>query len=464
MSQYDNLKTIVERIDAIFGEIKEHLDFVNDFLKNSNGLHIADDFSALNKSLKKARTLLNRLRQCFEQEGNSKTDAVAVIRHDLRNVLSAVIGFSELIMEETKKSSSSADIRQSFMRVTELSQQLLVLLDQINVTTTPAAKSAQSSNTEMTTAQQLEETRQLLIAAIESIEEGVAIFDANDHLKQCNQQFRNFYPAVASLGSSGFTYESFLREGWRLGNFQEERRKGLEEIHPTSHKEEQEKWITRHLSLHQNPQQPYQILLKSGQWIEINEHRIPGGGLVAIHRDISQEKLQENQLKFLAHHDPLTGLVNRSFFERQLHDILNESEQRKSKFAVIVFNIDNFKTINDTFGHDFGDYILVSAAQKFKGSLRGNDLVARIGGDEFAAILENVTDIKKVEEIAQRCVNQVGMTIERDGQPMTISISLGVALFPDNGKTIKDLFKESEEAVSTVKKEGKGHYRFAELG
>lgn len=452
---------IIRQIDHLFEEIKQQISAIDGTLNENVVLNTQDDFESLKKSLKKSRTLLNRLYRSQENNNSTNTESLA-IRHDLRNVLSAVIGFSELLTEETKTTAAKSSIRECFTSVIRLCQQLLELVDQLNVEDTHEA--SPPTTPDATTSKQLEETQQLLITVIESIEEGIAIFDNNDHLTHSNQQFRNFYPSVASLGSTGFTYEAFLRENWRFETYREERRKSLQDIHQTTDKEEQENWITRYLSYHQNPQQPYHLLLQSGQWIEIIEHRISGGGVVALHSDISQEKIKENQLKFLAHHDPLTGLVNRKFFERQVHEILNQSEQRKSKFALVVLNIDGFRYINDTFGHDFGDYILSNVAQKFKSSLRENDLAGRIGDDVFATVLENVTDLKKVEEIAQRCLDQISMTIERDGQPMTISVSMGISLFPEHGKDIKELFRKTEEAIAIVKKEGKGHYRFAKAG
>lgn len=459
MSKHENNKemAIVDQIELLYGELNKQMILSEETLQPSVGIHTLEDFNSLKKSLKKVRMLLHRLYRCLEQSNDGQADAISKIRHDLRNVLSAVIGFSELIMEETKESLTKSVIHASFTQVTRFSQQLLELLDQV-------MRQETRNIPDSTLSAQLEETQHLFVAAIESIEEGMAIFDKNDQLTHCNQQFRNFYPSVESLGYIGFTFEEFLRENWRLETYQEERRKSLHNLHPTSHKEDQEKWITRHLSYHQNPQQPYQILLKSGQWVEIIERRISGGGLVSVHRDISQEKMREKQLQYLAHHDPLTGLVNRNFFERQLHDVLMQHQLSKSKFAIVVLNIDDFKAINDTYGHDFGDYILSSAAQKFKTTMRGNDMVGRIGDDEFAAVLEDATDIEKVKEIAQRCIDNVNMTIERDGQSMTISISMGIALFPDHGNDIKELFRKAEEAIAIVKKEGKGHYRFAKAG
>lgn len=308
---------------------------------------------------------------------------------------------------------------------------------------------------------EMDELRQQLSKAIESIDEGFAIFDAKDRLITCNDTFKTLYPGVESLGNGGFTYEDLLRENIKLGVYRTDRRHSQKTSDSYIKPDEVNDWVRLRLSYYNNANKPYAQLLTSGKWIEVIENKIPGGGTVAIHKDISESRKREEALNYLATHDPLTGLANRTLFDTKLSKTIENAEKSKTLFGIIFFDLDHFKKVNDTLGHEFGDFLLVQVANHLKKCTREEDVVARLGGDEFAAIIENIDSIEPLEVIAKRCLDAIGTSITRDGKTAHFGVSIGIASYPTNGDTIREILNRADEAMYAAKKTGKGTYRFA---
>lgn len=299
----------------------------------------------------------------------------------------------------------------------------------------------------------LQEAQDRLNAAIESIDEGFAVFDEQDVLISCNARFLEMYPATQKLGKRGFTYEQFLRTNLEHGTFLLQRR-GV-------HGDDPEDWIQQHLSYHHSPGRPHAVLLSSKKWVEILEKPTPDGGIVAVHKDISEGKQKEETLEFLATHDPLTGLANRTLYEEYLNEILGQSLKDKSLFAVVFFDLDGFKQVNDTLGHDFGDQVLNYVAIQLTHALRDRDLLARIGGDEFAAVLTDFDTVSNLESIVKRCLDAVGTSLTLNDKTASFGVSIGYAVYPTHGQDKDTLLKKADEAMYAAKKAGKGTYRIA---
>ena len=314
---------------------------------------------------------------------------------------------------------------------------------------------------EQSTLEQLNEARSRLSTAIESIEEGFAVFDANDRMISYNNSFREMYPSIEVLGGLGFTYEEFLRENIRQNIYQIERRKSQRADGNCLNPKEIDDWISLKLSYHKSTHKTYNLLLTSGVWIEVIENTIPGGGTVVIHKDISEGKKKEERLEYLALHDSLTGLANRKKFDTILEETFYKSHETKESFGIVFFDLDGFKQVNDTLGHDFGDFLLQTVAKKLTESVRNTDLVARLGGDEFAAIITDVKEKSELEHVAQRCLKAIGTSAERDGQQASFGVSIGISIYPDNSSELKELLQKADEAMYEAKNSGKGTYRFA---
>lgn len=224
---------------------------------------------------------------------------------------------------------------------------------------------------EKTFTKKLETAQRQLEAGIESIEEGFAIFDDQDRLVKYNEPFKTMYPELFTLESKDISYDTFLRENLANGTFSPDRRL----------KESPKDWLHRHKSWHQEPSTPLlERVIPLNIWVEIQEYKTPDGGTVSIHKDITKRKEEEDRLSQLALYDSLTNLANRSLFERTLQEVFKASEESETFFSILYLDLDGFKNVNDTLGHEFGDKILVSVAQRIQTAIRSKDLAARLGG------------------------------------------------------------------------------------
>lgn len=170
------------------------------------------------------------------------------------------------------------------------------------------------------------------------------------------------------------------------------------------------------------------------------------------------------ELQKLAYFDALTGLANRRMFTRNVERLLTSTERQAPAFALILVDLDRFKIVNDTMGHDAGDALLVEAAGRLVASVRENDSVARLGGDEFAILLSGHIDTRSLEVLCGRVIGAVAAPILFAGSTIETSASLGVALFPDNGQTQDELYKAADLALYAAKRGGRSTWRmFSDL-
>ncbi|MDN7242421.1 GGDEF domain-containing protein [Planococcus sp. N028] len=172
--------------------------------------------------------------------------------------------------------------------------------------------------------------------------------------------------------------------------------------------------------------------------------------------------ISETRLQFLAYHDLLTGLANRALFEEMLKQAVSDAKLYGSSFAVMFLDLDNFKKINDTMGHDAGDQLLILIADRLKESTRKNDVVARLGGDEFTILIRDVSSPQNTAVIAEKILRSLSLPHLVNGEKITSSPSIGIALYPLNGTTPAALLKKADMAMYQVKDNGKGHYQLFE--
>lgn len=165
----------------------------------------------------------------------------------------------------------------------------------------------------------------------------------------------------------------------------------------------------------------------------------------------------QRKMNWLALHDSLTGLVNRSLFIDRLIQYCNDSSRYDSSFALIYIDLDRFKYINDTFGHDAGDFLLKEFSRRITSQLRASDTAARLGGDEFAVILPN-TGEAKAHLVASRLVNILSGSVEWHDKFLPISASIGLACYPSNAKSHQEIMREADFALYQSKRNGRGQY------
>jgi diguanylate cyclase (GGDEF)-like protein/PAS domain S-box-containing protein len=183
-------------------------------------------------------------------------------------------------------------------------------------------------------------------------------------------------------------------------------------------------------------------------------------GYVAIFSDITELKQAEQRLADMAHHDPLTGLANRILFNDRLGSALAHARRHGSRVALLMLDLDNFKQVNDTCGHDTGDALLQEVALRLQADVREEDTVARLGGDEFAILFTSLKNDGDIALIAQKLVERIAQPINVLGRAMDVSTSIGVSIFPDDAEDDKGLFKAADVALYDVKARGRNAYAF----
>jgi diguanylate cyclase (GGDEF)-like protein/PAS domain S-box-containing protein len=182
-------------------------------------------------------------------------------------------------------------------------------------------------------------------------------------------------------------------------------------------------------------------------------------GSVLIHEDITAQREAEGQLAFLAERDPLTGLYNRRRFERELADKIEDAMRAKQKLALFFFDMDEFKSVNDLFGHRMGDTVLMQVAGEIRSHLRKNEFFARIGGDEFALLVSDVSEAS-LRALAERLMQVIsGMSFALGEVKLSLTSSLGIALFPDHAANPQELIAHADAAMYQAKDAGKNIWR-----
>ncbi|MFK8051148.1 MAG: diguanylate cyclase [Halioglobus sp.] len=197
---------------------------------------------------------------------------------------------------------------------------------------------------------------------------------------------------------------------------------------------------------------------------------------IGIFQDISERKQAEEELHRMAFYDVLTGLPNRRLFQEHVERALDLAKRRGVHCAICVMDLDGFKRINDTLGHKVGDLLLKEISHRLNGLLRKTDLVAyeastdalasqnqiaRLGGDEFILLLTELDDANSVQRVAERVLKEVAQPYTVDNAELTITCSIGIALYPENGATLDELMTDADTAMYQAKQAGKNNYAFA---
>jgi diguanylate cyclase (GGDEF)-like protein/PAS domain S-box-containing protein len=294
----------------------------------------------------------------------------------------------------------------------------------------------------------LGQQRILLDTALENMSQGLAMFDADGRLTLCNERYARMtgLPYAAVQGQS--LLELFkLRKA--AGDFSEDPQEVFARI-------------LADVRLGKSAMRVMHTL--KGRSIRIIEEPMIGGGWVATLEDITAWREAQEKLAYLAHHDPLTSLPNRTKFREDLEQTLR-LVNRDGRVAVLCLDLDHFKEINDSLGHPIGDDLLKDVACRLRTSVREGDTVARLGGDEFAIVQAGI-DLQASESssLAERLVEILGAPYDIQGHQLNIGVSIGIAFAPNDGEDPDQLLKNADMALYRAKEDGRGTYRFFEPG
>jgi len=196
----------------------------------------------------------------------------------------------------------------------------------------------------------------------------------------------------------------------------------------------------------------------------VNLHYDPQGELTFINsigRDITKRKESEHLLEYLATHDSLTGLPNRSLFYDRLRHALLLAKRSNRYIAVMFIDLDDFKSVNDAFGHEMGDQVLKRVAKTLTNCVRESDTVARLSGDEFTLAVENIIKPEDPAAIAHKILSELSEPIREDEQQITITASIGISIYPTDGEDENSLLKKADAAMYQVKKNSKNNFHFS---
>lgn len=190
--------------------------------------------------------------------------------------------------------------------------------------------------------------------------------------------------------------------------------------------------------------------------------------LVFVYDDLTQRLVKQRQqeqekLAYIANHDGLTALANRSLFDKKLNEAIHRADRIKINVALLLIDLNKFKPINDSYGHDFGDAILRHVSQQINSTLRLDDFAARIGGDEFAVIVQGDCSERSIKCLVDRLSTNIARPVSIENQDLSVSASIGVALYPEQTHNVVHLRKAADMAMYTAKARSKSYVMFDEL-
>lgn len=275
----------------------------------------------------------------------------------------------------------------------------------------------------------------LLRFALEFMPVGFCLFDKHDRLQLCNQQYLDIWGLPLHLAQRGTSYKTIFAKS-----------------HGTELK------VARSKPLGTSGENRREFLTQNRNVIEVHVHLLPDGAVVALHENVTERRRDEAQIAYFASHDTLTNLANRA----KLYEALTEAfaRENQAEIALIYIDLDNFKKINDTYGHPAGDVLLQNVAGRLRECCRESDLVARLGGDEFAIVVTAFNQPEYVRDLSHRIVKSLSTSIEIYNTQVQASASIGVSMSPIDGINSEELSRKADMALYQAKSDGKGKFCF----
>lgn len=294
--------------------------------------------------------------------------------------------------------------------------------------------------------EELSEQYRRFDAALNNMSQGLCMLDASLHVIVCNRRYIEMYGLSPDIVKPGVSMREIMEHSCDLG------------IHPdtTAAKlyadyverlREGEHTLHRHLS--------------DGRIIKLNHKRMEHGGWVVTYEDVTERHKAQARVAHMAQHDSLTDLPNRTLFREKMGEGLNQVAIAGGAMAVLCFDLDNFKTVNDRLGHAAGDRLLRWVAARLKENVGEHDTVARLGGDEFA-VLQRGPQPQSAERLARQLVEIIGHPPPLENQSIHVGVSVGIAIAPDHGLDTDELMKCADLALYQAKAKGRGAYQLFE--
>jgi len=283
--------------------------------------------------------------------------------------------------------------------------------------------------------------------AINNMSQGLCFFDAAHRLIVCNDRYIEMYDLPPDRVGPGTSLTEIVDMRFEAGSF------------PAMSRDEYLHW-RKNVAVSAKPTESI-VELRNGRTFKIRHRPMPDFGWVATHEDITEQRQSEIKIEHMAHHDSLTDLANRVLLNERLEHAIGRINGEEM-VAVHHLDLDQFKAVNDTFGHPAGDKLLKIVADRLRGLVRGTDTVARMGGDEFVIVQSPIADPADATSLAQRVIKLMGEPYDIDGQQAIIGASVGIAVGPGDGLSADKLLRNADLALYRAKGDGRGTFRFFE--
>ncbi|SDG33613.1 diguanylate cyclase (GGDEF) domain-containing protein [Pelagibacterium luteolum] len=286
-------------------------------------------------------------------------------------------------------------------------------------------------------------------AAVDNMAHGLCMIDAEHRLVICNANYASLYDLPPELQRPGTLLTDILDHRFDAG------------MRPV---DGPMAFLHRRVQTITEGKRAVDICeFENGQIISVVHQPMPDGGWVETHQDITEQRRSEARIHHLARHDALTDLPNRTLFNEEM--AMGESRIRRGEMmAVLCFDLDHFKIINDTLGHAVGDAVLIEVAARINHAKRDHECAARLGGDEFALLAGPLKSPTDAAALAERLIAAISQPMEIEGHRVIIGTSIGIAVAPHDGESSETLLKNADLALYRAKGDGRGNYRFFEKG
>ena len=284
--------------------------------------------------------------------------------------------------------------------------------------------------------------------AINNMSQGLCFFDAAHRLIVCNDRYVDMYDLPRGRVGPGTPLTEIVDMRFEVGSF------------PAMSRDEYLHWRTN-VAISAEPTDSI-VELRNGRTFKIRHRPMPDGGWVATHEDITEQRRSEVKIEYMAHHDALTDLANRVLLNERLERALGNRIHREQMVAVHHLDLDQFKAVNDTFGHPAGDKLLKTVAERLRSLVRDTDTIARTGGDEFVVVQAPIVDAAQATTLAQDIIARLSEPFEIDGHQAVIGASVGIAVGPGDGLRPDRLLRHADLALYRAKGDGRGTFRFFE--
>ncbi|UWU77343.1 EAL domain-containing protein [Bradyrhizobium huanghuaihaiense] len=283
--------------------------------------------------------------------------------------------------------------------------------------------------------------KQRLDTAMNTMTQGLLMFDQDERLIVCNRRYIEMYGLSADIVKPGAHFRDVIQHRHDTGSFDGDVDAYCDGILGSV-------------------EQTHSTIVETGRGrlIEIKNQPGAAGGWLATHDDVTERIRADERIAHMAHYDALTDLPNRVLMRSHLERRVAELAEGRP-FAILYIDVDEFKGVNDSLGHEVGDELLRQVASRLRACVSGNDLVARLGGDEFAIVKAGTNDQAELTRLADTILSALRAPVSCKGQEVLTDASIGVAIAPEHGDNLDDLLKRADLAMYAAKSEGRGTFR-----